>query len=212
MDHNIWGKSVIDFKGKTTKKKPISLAGNLIQVPEDLAKLHKYIYLMTDLLFANSIPFLITLSRNMCFTAINNIANRKVETIIKALKYVYSYYTKRGFHITTLHTYVEFPPLQAMIYNHMPGGPRINITIANEHIPYIEHQIRLVQQRTRAVRHRLPLNKTLKLFTIYIVFTVFRMINYFTVNEILSAIISTNTIMSGNTLHYIQHLGINIGQ
>ena len=118
---------------------------------------------------------------------------------------------KRGFHITTLHAYGEFSPLQAMVYEHMPGGPRINITSANEHVPEIERQIKVVKERTRYVKHNLPFNKIPKIITIYIVFTVVRMLNYFPVKRRVSQILSTKTIMFGETLHYKQHLGIKIG-
>ena len=98
-------------------------------------ELHKDIYLTADLLFVNGTPFFLVLSRKICFTDVNHIANRKVETIFKALKEIYSYYTKRGFHITTLHAYGEFAPLKAMVYEYMAGGARINLTSANEHVP-----------------------------------------------------------------------------
>ena len=60
---------------------------------------------------------------------------RKVDTIFKAFKEIYISYMKHGFHITTIHADREFSPLQAMIYKHMPGGARINLTSANEHVP-----------------------------------------------------------------------------
>ena len=63
-----------------------------------------------------------------------------------------------------------------------------------------------------SVRHSLPLNKTPNIITIYIVFTVFRMLNYFPVKGEISAILSTDTIMSGEKIHYKQHLGLKIGQ
>ena len=119
---------------------------------------------------------------------------------------------KRGFHITTLHADGEFSPLQVMVYKHVLGGPRINITIANEHIPEIELRIRVVKERTRAFRHSLPFNKISKLITIYIVFKIVRMIKYFPVKVVVSAILSPKTIMSGETLYYKRHLGLNIGQ
>ena len=58
VDNNIWGKSVPVLKGKTTRKKPIPVSGDLLHVPEELFMLHKYIYLMVDLFFVNSNPFL----------------------------------------------------------------------------------------------------------------------------------------------------------
>ena len=61
VDHNIWDNIVPYLKGKTNRKKPIPVAGDLVQVPEDLVKLHKDIYLTADLLFVNGIPFFLTL-------------------------------------------------------------------------------------------------------------------------------------------------------
>ena len=60
---------------------------------------------------------------------------------------------KCGFHIITISTDEELFPLQDMIYEHTPGGPSINITSANEHVPDIETQIIFVKDKTRAVRH-----------------------------------------------------------
>ena len=45
MDHKIWGKSVPALKVKNTRKKPIPLEGDMVQVPKEMVKLHKYIYI-----------------------------------------------------------------------------------------------------------------------------------------------------------------------
>ena len=66
---------------------------------------------MTDMLFVNGIPFFITISRKIIFTAGNHIDKRKVETIFKAFKEIYSYYMKCGLLITTLHANGAFAPL-----------------------------------------------------------------------------------------------------
>ena len=102
--HNIWGNSAPYLKGNTTRKKPITVAGVLVQVLEELVKLHKDIYLTEDLFFVNRIPLFFTLIRNILFTYVNHFTNIKFDTIFKAFKYIYSYYMKRGFHITTFHS------------------------------------------------------------------------------------------------------------
>ena len=86
VSHNILGKSVPEFKGRTTRKKPVPEEGDLIQVPEELVNLYKDIYLTENLLFVNIIPFFLALIREICFTAVNHLANKKVETIFKAFK------------------------------------------------------------------------------------------------------------------------------
>ena len=65
MAHNIWGKSVPDLKVKTTRKKPNPTEGDLVQVSEELVKLHKDIYFTVDLFFVNGIPLFLTLIRKI---------------------------------------------------------------------------------------------------------------------------------------------------
>ena len=79
------------------------MASELVQVPEDLVKLHRYIYYKVDLLFVNSNTFFLALSSKKCFTAVKNIAKRKSDTIFKVFKDIYIYYMKSGFRIITLH-------------------------------------------------------------------------------------------------------------
>ena len=99
VDHNIWGKSVPYLKVNTTRKKPIPVAVNLVHVPGDLVKLHKYIYLTADISFVKGISFFLALSMNICFTDFNHLVNRKVETIFNSFIDICRYYMKCGFYI-----------------------------------------------------------------------------------------------------------------
>ena len=65
VDHNIWGKHLPGLKGKPISKKPIPVAGDLVQVPKDLVKLHKDMYLMADTFYVNSIPLFLALNRKI---------------------------------------------------------------------------------------------------------------------------------------------------
>ena len=100
----------------------------------DLLKLHKEVLLTLDILFVNNIPFLLTLSRKICFTALNHLANRMVPQIFTAFKEIYQYYMHRGFRITTVHSDGEFAPLQALVVA-LPGGTMINQENARWHFP-----------------------------------------------------------------------------
>jgi hypothetical protein len=130
----IWGENIAALKGKTTRKKPIHVARDFVEVPKELLKLHKEVILMADIFFVNKIPFFLTLSRKICFTAVNHLANRKAETIFKAFEEMYRFYLNRGFRITTVHADGEFAPLQAMIQE-MPAGPRVNLASSSEACP-----------------------------------------------------------------------------
>jgi hypothetical protein len=99
----IWGKNIAALKDKTTRSKPITVARDYVKVPMELMKLQKEVFLTTDIFFVNKIPFFLTLSRKICFTAVNHLSDRVVPQIFKAFKEMYQYYLQRGFHITTVH-------------------------------------------------------------------------------------------------------------
>ena len=65
------------------------------------------------------------------------------------------FYKRRGFKIRTVHTDGEFEPLKRMV-EAKPNAPTINLAVANEHVPEIERLIRVVKERSRALRHSLP--------------------------------------------------------
>jgi hypothetical protein len=111
----IWGKNIAALKGNTTRSKAHPVARDYVKVPKELLKLHKEVFLTTDIFFVNKIPFFLTLSRKICFTAVNHLTDRTVPQIFKAFKEMYQYYLQRGFHITMVHAEGEFAPLKTLI-------------------------------------------------------------------------------------------------
>ena len=61
-------------------KNPIRVTEDLIRVPKEFLKLNKYVLLTMDIFFVNNIPFLITLIRNIDFTATSNFPTKNLET------------------------------------------------------------------------------------------------------------------------------------
>jgi hypothetical protein len=133
----IWGKHIAALKGKTTHSKMHPVARDYVKVPKELLRLHKEVFLTTDIFFVNKITFFLTLSHKICFTAVNHLTDRTVPQIFKAFKEMHQYYLQRGFHITKVHADGEFAPLKTLI-EAMPGGPMVNLSSANEHVPKIE--------------------------------------------------------------------------
>jgi hypothetical protein len=174
----IWGKKIAALKGKTTWSKTHPVAREYVKVPKELLKLHKEVFLKTDIFFVNKIPFFLTLSLNICFTAVNHLADRTVPQIFKAFKEMYQYYLQRGFHITTVHADGDFAPLKTLI-KAMPGGPMVNLASANEHVSEIERCIRVVKERCQATQHSLPFHTIPKLMTIHIVLNVVKLLDFF---------------------------------
>jgi hypothetical protein len=58
----IWGKNIAALKGKNTRSKTHPVARDYVKVPKKLLKLHKEVFLTTDIFFVNKISFFLTLS------------------------------------------------------------------------------------------------------------------------------------------------------
>ena len=145
----IWGTNIVALKEKTTQSKPNTVARDSVKIPMDLLKLHKEVFLILEIFFVNKIPFLLTLSRKICFTAVNHLANLTIPQIFTAFEEIYQYYMRSRFHITTVKSDGDFPPLQDLVAS-LLGGPMINLTSANEYVLEIERKIRVVKERCRS--------------------------------------------------------------
>ena len=129
----------------------------------------------------------------------NHLANRTVPQIFATFKEIYQYYLHHRFCITTVQSGEEFAPLQAMVAS-LPGGPMINLTSANEHVPEIKRKIRVVKEICRAARHSLPFQRIPKILTIHIVLQTLKLLNLFATKGGISDTLSPKTIMSGEII------------
>jgi hypothetical protein len=112
---NIWGRNIAALNGKTTRRNTILVARDYVKVPLELMKLHKDVFLRTDIFFVNKNQFFLTLSRKITFTAVNHLTDHTVPQIFKAFKEINQYYLQRGFHITVVQADGEFAPLKPLI-------------------------------------------------------------------------------------------------
>ena len=207
----IWGKDIAALKGKTVRKKPTPVQGNSMKVPRDFLRLHQDVFMTLDIFFVAGIPFLLTLSRKIDFTTVTHLADRKLETIYQAYKSVQSLYEKRGFRVQTLHADHEFAPLKQLI-DSKPRGPTVNLAAANEHVPEIERRIRVVKERSRALRHSLPFKRLPRLVTIHMVIHSVYQMTFFPSKAGISEHLSPRMIMLGESLDYKLHLQLQFGE
>ena len=85
----------------------------------------------------HQVIFFLSYSRKLNFTGVENLSDRKASTIFHAFVAIYKLYRRRNFIITTISVDGEFAALKERI-EAMPGGPRVNLTTANEHVPEAE--------------------------------------------------------------------------
>ena len=83
------------------------------------------------------------------------------------------------------------------------AGIDLNITVANEHIPQIEQQIRVIKERVQATCHSLPFKTMPQLMLIKMVYNVVKWINAFPPKVGVSEFLSPQTILTGTQLNNV---------
>ena len=89
---HIFGPDVGSLKGKTVRKAPNQVRPTMGSIPHEIMERYKDITLCADIMFVNSIPFLITMSRNIKFITAEMLSDRKATTISKSLRSVWRLY------------------------------------------------------------------------------------------------------------------------
>ncbi len=178
--YKIWGPSIAALKGKTVRRQPVPVKFDTVSIPKEIRELHKKVTLTIDIFFVNSIPFFITLSRDIYFTTVTHLSDRSLGEIFKALKGIFYYYLQRDFCVMFITGDGEFAALEQFT-NLLMGVPRLNLTSANEHEPFIERRIRVVKERVQSIQHSLPFQTIPKVILTRMVFYAVKLLNYFPV-------------------------------
>ena len=97
----------------------------------------------------------------------------------------------------------EIKPLDKLMID-LLGAPRLNLTAANDHEPYVESKICVIKEQVRAVRHSLPFSNLPAQITTHMVFFVTKLLNFFPVKGGISDQYSPKAIMSGEIINYRQ--------
>jgi hypothetical protein len=175
---DIHGKDVGLLKGKTTRHKPMPVIESVIPVPKRMLELHKKVFLAVDLFYVNNVIFLLSYSRRICLTTAKSLTSRKITGVFDAYKDIHAVYRRHGFIITTLHADSEFAPLGQHLAE-LDTPPQLLLAARGDHVREIERRIRVVKERTRAMRHSLPFNRLPVVIVMYMVLHTVRMLTYF---------------------------------
>ena len=74
----IFGPNCNRLRGESTRQKLKRVREEYIKTPRDFYRLNKFVTLTADVIFVNSIPFLVTLSGNIILITVEHVATRTV--------------------------------------------------------------------------------------------------------------------------------------
>ena len=205
----IYGQSPAALKGKVTRKKPDVVSSDYFEVPEDILEKHKFVTLCADIFYVQKIPFFVTVSRHLKLTTVQLLVNRKSESILEGIDSVIAVYKSRGFQIITLLMDREIMPMLEELKNRNIRG---NPTSANEHVPEIERQIRVIKERVRGIYNTLPYATIPKLMMTELVYYVVAWLNNFPPKGGVSQSISPRAMFTGVNLDFNKHCKLQFGE
>ncbi len=79
--HRIYGPDLANLRGKTTRTKPENVREDYVKIPRDFKELHKYVTIVADVMFVNSLPFVVTSSRGICLVTIEFLPSRTAKQL-----------------------------------------------------------------------------------------------------------------------------------
>ena len=127
-----------------------------VDIPASLMSRCRDVVLAGDVMFVNKIPFFVTISRDIKFSTVKVMKNRKAGTILMAIKQVLNVYKKQGFVLTTILMDGEFETLRGEL---SALQLTLNTASNDEHVPEVERYIRTLKERVRCVYNTLPFNR-----------------------------------------------------
>ena len=205
---NIFGKDLDSIYGKPTRSTPATVSTDLIKIPRTLLRNHRKLTVEADLMFINTLPFFVTISRGLAFITVQKITSRKQLHLEQALQKVNSIYRSKRLTINHLPVDREFECPREFCEN---LGISLNTTSANEYVPDVERDIRVIMERFRGIRHTLSFKIIFTRIQIELVyFTVF-WLNFFPSINGLSTTLSPRTILTGIIIDYKTHCRLPFG-
>ena len=182
---------------------------NIVNVPVSIMSLYRNVTASADIMFVNRAPFLMSISEHLRFGTAQHLDNRRVPTIVKAVRAIRRVYLMRGFILSVLKMDGEFEPIRGEL-----AGMHVllNTTAENEHVPEVERRIRTVKERCRGVYCTLPFKKMPLLMIIALVYSANMWLNAFPAADGVSDTLSPRTIVTGRTIDYHRHCRLEFGE
>jgi hypothetical protein len=84
--NHILGPDLAILRGKMTRTKPECVRVEIVQIPQDFVQLHKYVMLVADVTFVNTLPFLVTSSRGLSLVTIEYLPSRTAKHHVHTLQ------------------------------------------------------------------------------------------------------------------------------
>ena len=126
-----------------------------MSIPRSIVRAHQDIVKCTDIMYVNTILFLITISRVIKFPASQDIPNQTKYTYVRCIKLLIQVYRNARFIVCMFLIDHKFECLREALLLITPPV-KLNVTSELEHVPEIERSNWIMKKRMRDERTTLP--------------------------------------------------------
>eukprot|EP01040_Poterioochromonas_malhamensis_P013796 gene13796-15214_t len=201
--HDIFGDDIPSLKGKTTHKKTPPINVEFINKPTTETQV-----LHTDIMFIDSLPYLISISTPMNLLLATSLDSRAKEDIAPAIINHINTYKSEGFTVKMVLCDGEGGIIVAKeLLNE--NGVILNLSPSSQHVPSVERSIRTIKERMRCILASLPF-RVPKSFMKHLVNYVINKINSLPKSTVVSNI-SPREIFTGRKINYKRDLRFGFG-
>ena len=157
---DIFGPNLGALKGKTVRKNVPSSINPLDPVPDEVLERYPSLSLGVDILYVNSVPFLVGFGRELKGGHAIPLPSRHVNVVGHALKRILNGYTRRGFRIAMIYADEEFTALEGEVK--VDGSDDRSVAVPfdfaarDDHIPEVERFNRTIKDSVRSAYNVLP--------------------------------------------------------
>ena len=169
---------------------------------------HADVTLGVDIMVIDQLSFLLTTSRNIQFTTVERIFDKRGTTLGKGIIKVCNLYKRRGFRVVVCLADPEFEVVRDALTEE---GVILNTCGPAEHVPEIERKIRTVKERVRGTILVLPFSKMPRLIVVHSVIFSIMWLNFFPPKGGVSTTLSPQAIVTGLTPDCMKHCRIPFG-
>ena len=144
LAERIFGPDVGTLKGKITRRDPLPMVTDQIELPPETYEEHDSWELCMDVMFVNSIPYLTSISRKLYYRTAAPLPSRSAQDLYKGLDEVFRLYNHNGFTIDKIYTDREFKPIMDAVKDEL--GVTMQCSPTNAHVPEIERCHRVFKE------------------------------------------------------------------
>ena len=179
--YDIWGPALANLKGKTTSHKS--------ELQEEISVLNAQLkvdqIMFVDLMFVNSIPYLVSVFKPLEYVSVSKLAKKDILSIYNTVINHVNSIRKHGLNITMLRVDGESAISTDWFNSKINAeGIILDTTGAGEAVSVVERKIRQIKERFRGISNTLPFKLTETLETWLVKYVVSRIVLVPTKNSI----------------------------